>query len=543
MNSNRNRRLKEFWRNEVQLIFFSILVGVLVGAVVGLYNIAANFLEHFSVTWYESVLENLWALPLLFVALFAGAFCIGVALKLVPMARGSGIPQIEGAARGLFKLKWFRMMVTCCAASLGAIFFGLNAGAEGPSMFIGGTIGDGVADLTKRNPNIRRHILTGGASAGLAVAFNAPLTGFVFAFEEAHKKFTPEVFICAFFSVISGILTRNGMRMAFGLDVAQTFTTYDLTYHSSFTDVFMTLGFVLIAAVAAGLLGVAFFYCVKYAKRLFSKITFLKGLGKFFIPFGLAGAFGLISFYAMGGGHSLIEALGSNAAETVTTLFTSGDPSNLVVLSCALILLFKFIATVVNLGCGMPCGAFIPMLATGALLGGILSPLFQLMGMDAAMSDIMIMICMATFFATVVRAPLTSMIMVFELTGSFGIHLILPVMLAVSLGYMIGKLFGTDGIYDFLLTDFVDESRKGKTFTVERLTLPVAGGLAAGRAIRDIIWPNGVIVESVARAGETIIPDGQTVLSNDDLLSIAIKTDDREKSLDELLGITGKPDG
>lgn len=540
MEVSQKQRLREFWRNEVQLIFFSVLVGVFVGAVVGLYNIAAAELEHFSVAWYESVLNNLWAIPLLFIALFAGAFCTGVLLRLVPMARGSGIPQIEGAARGLLKLPWFKMMITGCAASLAAIFFGMNAGAEGPSMLIGGCIGSGTAELTKRNPNMRRHLLTGGASAGLAVAFNAPLTGFVFAFEEAHKKFTPEVFICAFFSVIAGLLTRNGLRLAFGLPVQSTFTTFDLAVNSSFTEVLVSLGFVLLAAAVTGLLGAAFFHLVKLLKKkLFVKITFLKGIGKFFIPFALAGAFGLISIYAMGGGHSVIEALGSGSGVTLTTVFTSFDASNLVVISCLIILALKFIATAVNLGCGMPCGSFVPMLAVGALIGSVLSYLFVLMGMDGAMSDILVMICMATFFATIVRAPLTAMIMVFELTGSFDAHLILPVMLGVAVGYMIGKLCGTEGIYDFLLADFVEGERKGKMFAVERFEVSVYDGIANGRSICDIIWPRGLIIESITRGDEAIIPDGHTVIFSGDILGIAVKTDDRERSFEEILGITG----
>lgn len=73
--------------------------------------------------------------------------------------------------------------------------------------------------MFRRSEMVRRYQVTGGACTGLAVAFNAPLTGMAFAFEEAHKRFTPEVFICAFSSVIAGLLARTAICAAAGVTV------------------------------------------------------------------------------------------------------------------------------------------------------------------------------------------------------------------------------------------------------------------------------------------------------------------------------------
>ncbi|MBQ7227413.1 MAG: chloride channel protein, partial [Clostridia bacterium] len=435
------RRRGNLLHNELSLVLFSLLTGATAGVTVTIYNVLAHYGEECSVAWYEALLANPALIPLLFVALIFGALVVGTVLKFIPLARGSGIPQVQGAIRGGIVLKWFRLLTTGFALSLATIFLGMSAGSEGPSMLIGGTSGAGIGAIFKRDARSTRYMITGGASAGLAVVFNAPLTGFLFAFEEAHKKFTPEIFLTAFFSVVSGILTRNGLRTLLGfidpsITVSSTFHAYDLSVITSFNEIWGLLGVVLIGSIVVAMLGVGFYYAVMALRPLFGKLNFFKGTGKYLIPFLLAGAFGLISIYEMGGGHSLIESLGTNGGQTPFTI-TLNFASHVVV-AIVVVLIMKFIASVCNMGAGVPCGVFIPMLAVGACAGGLISYVAQACGMSAIYSDVIVMICMATFFATIVKAPLTSMVMVFELTGSYNFNLLLPVMLGVSIGYLLG---------------------------------------------------------------------------------------------------------
>ncbi|MDE5897185.1 MAG: chloride channel protein, partial [Clostridia bacterium] len=195
-----------------QIVVVGGLTGLFAGIVVTLYNLLASMTEEFASGYYGFFRDNPAFIPLLFLALALGSVVIGGTLKFLPMIRGSGIPQTEGATRGLIHYKWWQVLPAMFAASLFTIFMGLSAGSEGPSLTVGGACGYGVSDLLKRNAMVRRYQITGGACAGLAVAFNAPLTGMAFAFEEAHKRFTPEVFICAFSSVIVAVLTRNLLR-------------------------------------------------------------------------------------------------------------------------------------------------------------------------------------------------------------------------------------------------------------------------------------------------------------------------------------------
>lgn len=540
---------KQLLHNELQLILLAIITGIFAGTVVTLYNLCARYGEMCSQAWYEAVFTHPWAIPLLFLALGAGAIVIGTVLKFIPLARGSGIPQIEGAIRGAIVFKWFRIMCTSFALSVAAIFLGMSAGSEGPSMLIGGTAGNGVGVILKRDARKTRYLITGGASAGLAAAFNAPLTGFLFAFEEAHKKFTPEIFFTAFFSVVSGLLTRNGLWLLFGLadpelTVTSTFSNFNLTTVTSFADMWKIVGIILLAALITGLLGVGFYYAVIGLRKVFGKIDFLKGTGKFLIPFLLAGAFGLISAYEMGGGHNLIEALGTNGGAnqlmhdfSVTLRFASP-----MLIAIFVVLIMKFIASVINMGCGVPCGVFIPMLAIGACTGGIVSYIAQECGMPPEYSDVIVMICMATFFATIVKAPLTSIVMVFELTGSFNISLLLPTMLGVALGYVIGKIFRTEAIYDMLLEGFIRTDGVAAGGKKEKYVLTVVPGCPAdNKEVHDLLLPWSTIITSVKRSeDENIVPSGETVIRAGDVLTIETDTNNRESTQKELEEILGK---
>lgn len=364
-----------------QIVSVGALTGLFAGLVVTLYNVLASMAEEFSRGYYDFFREHPAFIPLLFAALFVGAIVIGGVLKFIPMIRGSGIPQTEGATRGLIRFKWYQVLTGMFACSLFTIFMGMSAGSEGPSIQIGGACGYGMSNMLRRGDLVRRYQITGGACAGLAVAFNAPLTGMAFAFEEAHKRFTPEVFVCSFSSVIVAIITRNLLRPAMGLATGSTFTTYAFTSPDMFSYLY-----VILAAFICALAGVGFYFLVFRAKKLFSKITFWRGTGKMLIPFMLAGAFGLITVNVMGGGHEFIESLGS-LSHGVESVFSSPLWATLLI-----VIVLKFIVSIANMGAGVPCGVFIPMLAIGAGMGALLSLMCIQMGMDPAYSDALIMI-------------------------------------------------------------------------------------------------------------------------------------------------------
>ncbi len=521
------------YRNFLELITVGSVTGIFAGVIVTLFNILVHEGEHLSRNVYAYVRANPWFLPLLFVALLMGAFLLGVAVNISSVVRGCGIPQAEGATRGIVPLKWWRdltLMFSCCLLS---VFMGLSIGAEGPSVLIGACSGDGVSAGLKRDQMIRRYQITGGACAGLAVASNAPLTGMAFAFEEAHKRFTPEVFICAFSSVIFAILTRTAIYNLLGMEVVNSFSSY--RFHEMPTSNYL---YVVLAGALCGGLGVGFYRLCFLMRKAFGKLQCKDPRYAHVIRIAVAvllgGVVSLLAVGAMGGGHELIESLGTYGGASKPIAESTFGRS--LVWSLLVILILRFVITSVNVGSGIPCGIFIPIIAIGACIGGLLNEAWLRLGMEGKYCDLMVMICMAAFFTTVVKAPITAIIMICEFTGSFAP--LLPVIIAVSIGYIIGEMSKTDGIYEELLEEYEKETGIHDQAVKEVYVLAVAfGAIADKRAVKDVLWPAGARVKEIHRGEEFILPEGDTVLRGGDVLTIVCKTSRPQQVKDELYHI------
>ncbi len=507
-----------------QIVGVGAVTGLFAGLVVTLYNVLVNYCEDFSADYYSFFRDNPAFIPLLFCALFLGGIVIGGVVKFLPMIRGSGFPQTEGATRGLMRFKWYEILPGMFAASLFTIFMGLSAGCEGPSLMLGGACGNGVGSVLRRNIFVRRYQITGGACAGLAVALNAPLTGMVFAYEEAHRRFTPEVFVCSFSSVVFAIVVRNLLLTAMGIAVEPVLSSFSFAENTGL----MFCLYVLLASVVVALAGVAFYHLVFVFRRLFKKITFWHGVGKMTVPFVFAGAAGLLTVYAMGGGLHFIRALGSGAAG-LETLFSSP-----VFVTLLVVIVVKFVATLVNLGADVPCCASFPMLAIGGGIGALMGIACEAMGMDPALCDALVAVCMVTFFATVVKAPITGIVMLVELTWNF--TFLLPAIIGVAVGYLAGMLFHTEPLYDKLLDEMLEE----RAHDVRRITVKLrVGERLDGSAVRDILWPFTAVVTGIKRGDATIVPKGATEMYAGDVITVEGSPDDRDEYVTSLVTLVG----
>lgn len=518
----------------INIVFLSVLTGIFAGVVVTFYTICTSYGEQYSRELYSLILQYPAFIPLLFVGLAAGAVVIGTLVRFVPMIRGSGIPQIEGACRGKFPFNWYVTMCSMFAASLACVFMGLAAGSEGPSIEIGGCVGEGTGRILRRSFMIRRLQIASGASAGFAVAFNAPVTGMIFALEEAFKSFSPMIFVSASVSVITALGVRTGIRLALGQSVGFAMEGFVFAQNMDVAG----YGYVALAALIVALAAVAFYYAVQGAKKMFSKITFLKGAGKFIIPFVLSGAFGLITVYAMGGGHNFIHSLATGGTGRIEGISVLGAG---IIASLAIIVALRFILMALYMGCGVPCGVFIPMLAVGAGLGALLSSLFVQAGMDAAYTDYIVIICMSVFFTSFVRAPITGLFMVFELTGQFAN--LLPALLGVVIASLVAEVCRTEPGYEKNLHGFIRDEGFADREKPVRVTVTVRPrSLADGGRIKSIIWPSGGLVVAIRLPdGTQVIPSGNTKLDAGQQLDFECRADDPDEVLDYLYGIVGRP--
>ncbi len=148
---------------------------------------------------------------------------------------------------------------------------------------------------------------------------------------------------------------------------------------------------------------------------------------------------------------------------------------------------------------------------------------------------------MSVFFVTVVKAPVTGIVMVFELTGQF--ENFLPALLGIAVGYLVSMVFRTEPIYEKSLDGFIREEKLYEKSVKVSVTVAVMSySKAEGAQIRQIIWPTNGLVVKIEREGAIIVPDGETVIRAGDKLTFECETDSREELLDYLYGIVGKPE-
>ena len=175
-------------RLDFKLGFVSLVTGLLVGVVVSGFRLAIPFLMGMVGKLLQFGQQSLLH-SLLFIFIFA---TIGVVVswnvKKEPMIGGSGIPQVAGKLSRQLDFSWFSVLIHKLMGGILTIGSGLTVGREGPSVQIGAAIGQGIAEKSHLNSQNQRYLIVGAASAGMAAAFNSPISGIIFALEELLKN-------------------------------------------------------------------------------------------------------------------------------------------------------------------------------------------------------------------------------------------------------------------------------------------------------------------------------------------------------------------
>lgn len=373
----------------------------------------------------EALADGQWQWLALYILSF---IIIAYLLKLIvarePMCTGSGIPQIKGILQGDMSMRWFSVLWSKIIGGVLAIGAGMSLGREGPSVQIGACVGQGLSQTSRRTRFESRILMTAGAGAGLAAAFNAPLAGVIFGLEEMQKTISPALLLTG---ITASITAATVTEVVFGMSPVFSMG-YLLPLPLNLFDVLVVAGIVI------GLLGRLFNIALAYSLNTYSRLG-LSGMKKPLVPLALAGILGFVLPEILGGGNLLVDSL-------VVTDYTIGF----------LCLLFagKFLFTMICFGSGVPGGIFLPMLVLGAAGGAVLAKLLVLAGLLPAMyyADI-IVFGMAAYFSAVVKSPVTGSILILEMTGSFQ-HML--ALLVVSLtAYVISDLTGGRPVYDELL--------------------------------------------------------------------------------------------
>lgn len=424
-------------RFSLRLLLEGLAVGLGAGISISIFRYLLAGSEILRPVIYHNLREALADGQWQWLALYILSFIIiAYLLKLIvarePMCTGSGIPQIKGILQGDMSMRWFSVLWSKIIGGVLAIGAGMSLGREGPSVQIGACVGQGLSQTSRRTRFESRILMTAGAGAGLAAAFNAPLAGVIFGLEEMQKTISPALLLTG---ITASITAATVTEVVFGMSPVFSMG-YLLPLPLNLFDVLVVAGIVI------GLLGRLFNIALAYSLNTYSRLG-LSGMKKPLVPLTLAGILGFVLPEILGGGNLLVDSL-------VVTDYTIGF----------LCLLFagKFLFTMICFGSGVPGGIFLPMLVLGAAGGSVLAKLLVLAGLLPAMyyADI-IVFGMAAYFSAVVKSPVTGSILILEMTGSFQ-HML--ALLVVSLtAYVISDLTGGRPVYDELLDRALGKSK------------------------------------------------------------------------------------
>ncbi len=499
----------------VSILWKSLVVGIAAGAIVVLYRFVLTKMEALSFACYAFFLAHPALLPVLFVALGGLGYLAGVLVDKHRQISGSGIPQIKGIMLGHFRFPWLNTLWSKFAGGALAILAGLSLGREGPSIQLGASVAEGIGKKVSVTRAERKYLIAGGASAGLAAAFNAPLAGVMFAVEEIFKYLSPIVLLA---TTIASVAADFLARLAFGAEPIFSFPTQSPLPMSAYW-------MVCVLGVILGGAGAFYNLILVKTQALYKKIENLRI--RVVIPFLLAGIAGLLFPVALGGGHAVLEHL------QVSSGF----------FFLLLILVVKFAFSMISFGSGAPGGIFFPLLILGALIGALFGKAaVAWLGIDAVLLNNFIILAMAGYFAAIVRAPLTGVVLLLEMTGSF--ENLLPLVLIAVVASATADMLKSAPVYDALLENMLKDQKgsafpdEGKKITME--TVVHFGASAAGRYVRELSLPQDCLLIAVRREGKDIIPKGDTLLRADDTLIFLINTHNEAEQRKVILGLTEK---
>lgn len=410
------------------MIILAIFIGILAGfGAVGI-RMLIEFFSELSFPGDGSLLDNIreapWYVKVLIPTI--GGLIVGpIIYFFAPEAKGHGVPEVMQSI--LLKGGNIRPRVALVKAFASAITIGTggSVGREGPIIQIGSSLGSSVGQFFRVNSRRMKTLVGCGAAAGIAAAFNAPIAGALFAVEIilmdfAVAQFSPIVISSVIATVVSHLF--EGDFAAFQVPSYQLVSPYEISFY-------------FILGALSGLVSWLFIKVLYYSEDLWDFKFRIKPYYKAAIGGVLIGLIAIVYPEVMGVGYDMItKALQSNAIWHV-----------------ALVLIFvKILATSITLGSGGSGGIFAPSLFMGAMLGAFFGYVVNMIFPEStAQPGAYALVAMGGLVAGTTRAPITAIIIVFELTKETSI--ILPLMITCTISMILSQKMSRESIYTLKL--------------------------------------------------------------------------------------------
>ncbi|MDR0708247.1 MAG: ClC family H(+)/Cl(-) exchange transporter [Treponema sp.] len=420
--------------SRLAIVVESVIIGLAAGFVIAGFRFALRQADIFRLRLYDALKTLpacwtvLWAL-----ALAALGALLGLAAHRFPMIKGSGIPQIKGSLTRRMALAWAPELPLKFITGIAGLGAGLSLGREGPSIQIAAYVGIGILTLFRRPWAERTFLVSAASAAGLSAAFNAPFAGILFALEELRLHFSPLALVCAMGASVAAAAAASFFFGQAPIFDFRSITPLPLRH----------IPWIILLGILCAALGDVFKRSLYLSQDFYQKLH-IHQIIRPILPLLLSIPLCFYLYDSTGGGHSAIESLSieNRTLQTLMLLFAG-----------------KLLFTAVSYGSGASGGIFLPLLTCGAFLGDLTGDLLYKSGFIADGQNLNYMILgMAAFFSAVVKAPVTGVALIIEMSGAFNL---MGSLILVSLtAFVTSELIASPPVYATLLERMLAGLRK-----------------------------------------------------------------------------------
>lgn len=421
-------------RGSVHICVTAIVAGVFIGFIGAAFRWllqTADRLRIDLVDWAHRLPGPGWLVPIAATAI--GATLAALIVRWEPLAAGSGIQHVEAVYGGEAKPPSIRLLPAKFIGGVMSIGSGMVLGREGPMVHMGAAIGAETARRTKLPDAEVAMMQTALGGAGLAVAFNAPIGGALFTLEEVTKSFRVKTVLASLFAAASAVTC---LRLVLG-------NKADFDVEPLGDPALAWIPLFVVFGLLTGVLGAAYNGLTLWFLDHVAAFRRIPSLAKAAI---IGGLIGLVMF---------VYPLGAGGGDDLTQLILGGG--HIAASAVVGILAVRFVAGPLSYSAAVPGGLFAPLLAVGALWGLLFVNVFDAMwpGDARQLAIPMALVGMAAFFGATVRAPVTGMVVVTEMTATTAT--LVPMMAATVAAVLAANLIGSKPIYDSLRERMPDE--------------------------------------------------------------------------------------
>src|SRR3984893_3894107 len=449
-----SRRMSAFFEDvfdeETFFLLLSVFIGIFAGLAVVCFRLAIDWTR---LALLGPLPQNhswrLFAVPSV-AGLLVGVFVI----RLFPGIRGSGVNQTKAALyifNGYIPFRTAIGKFNCSGLAIGS---GQSLGPEDPSLQIGASIASALGRQLQISREKLRLMAPVGAAAGLAAAFNAPISAVLFVIEEVIGRWSAGILGSVVLSAVSSVVIVRwflGSEPLFRIPVTTFKRPTELVAYA-------------VLGIVGGLASVAFAKSIGYLRP---RLKALPSWTQYFQPAFAGLLIGLIAFLGapqiMGAGYdSMDQAMHGQYAWKVL----------------AILAVLKIVATTFSFVSGTPGGMFAPTLFIGAMLGGAVGDIERMFFPHLTGSTgTYVLVGMGVLFAGFLRVPMTSVFMVLEVSGNY--EIVVPVIVANTFSYLVSRSLQSVPIFDLLtrqdglILPSLEEAREETILRVEDAMLPV----------------------------------------------------------------------